>query len=279
MRSLRVSCWPPTPVPRYNVAMDEEQVVKGRASLGRATKKGFRAAYDHLGYVVFITLVSFVAGAGLFSGGIAVLRAMPRGMWSIVLILPAVLGWFLCAVGAFYFANKSVYHEHPGLGDTWLGVKRLLAPALSLFVVDLILTAVLAGDVVFFLGVLGAKGNIVFIGLGVLCGYVLLVWLMMSMYHLPLLIAQTTMESGPKTFVILRKAFLLTADNPAFTVGLFLVIIAFAVLCAIPAGIGMALVYLGGIAFVLTHALRELFVKYGVVEEEPEVPADPGWPK
>ncbi len=248
------------------------------ASLGRALSRGFRAAYDHLGYVVFVTFVSFVLTAGLFSAAVAGANAIGRagGMVKMLFFIPAALAAWLLATGVFYFANKSVYHEYPTLADTWRGIGELLWPALALFFTDLLVTAVLVGDAIFFLGV---RGGPVFLALGILSGYITLVWLMMLMYQLPLLPAQAKMESGPKPLVIVRKSFLLVADNPGFTVGLFLVIIALAVVCAVPGFVGMAVFFMGATAFVLTHALRELFIKYGIVEDEPDVVEDHGWPR
>jgi hypothetical protein len=97
----------------------------------------------------------------------------------------------------------------------------------------------------------------------------------MAIYQLPLLVVQLSTESGMGVGVILRKSFLLMADNPGFTLGLFLVIIAFAVLCAIPMFVGFAVLFFGASAFLVTHALRELFIRYGIIEAEPEA-ADEG---
>ncbi len=257
--------------------MSEDQTQpRGRASLGRALRKGFRAAYDNLGYVVFTSFVAFVATGSLFAGAVKVAGATKPGMGGIVLFLPAALVGWLAAIGAFYYANKSVYHQHPSLGETWAGVGKLFWSAIGLFALDLVVTALLLGDTVFFLSV---RGNTMLPMLGVACGYVALVWLMMAMYHLPLLVAQLGMESGPRPLVVVRKSFLLAVDNPGFTVGLFAAIIALAIVCAVPAFIGTAVFCLGAAAFVLTHALRELFVKYGIVQEEPDVVEDKGWPR
>jgi len=247
-----------------------------RASLMRALRKGFRAAYDNLGYVVFVTFVAFAVTAALGGGAVKVVSVTKPGMGGIVLFLPGAFAAWLSAVGAFYYANKSVYHEHPSLADTWTGIRTLFVPALGLFALDLAVTTLLVGDTMFFLA---AKASPIFPVLGVGCGYLALVWSMMAMYHLPLLVAQLKMESGPRPFVVVRKSFLLMMGNPGFTVGLFVAIIALAVICAVPALIGTAVFYLGAAAYIVTHALRELFVRYGVVEEEPDVIEDKGWPR
>ena len=249
--------------------MNDEQISPRSISLMRALSKGLRDAYDHMGYVVFTTFLSFLITSLLFSVAVLVQRKTSGPLWILLAILGAFAAW-LCAVGVFYYVNKAVFHQHPVFSDTWLGIKALFRPAALLFVVDFIITLVLLGDVAFFLGLMSSKGSI-FIIIGVLCGYLTLIWLMMAMYHLPLLIAQLSMESGPRPFVILRKSYLIMMDNPTFTVGLFLAIIAIAVLCVLPMLIGMTILFLGVAAFLLTHALRELFIKYEIVEEEPDI--------
>ena len=261
----------------YNIAMtDEKDRQPPRPSLARALRKGFRAAYDNLGYVVFATFAVFLVTSAFCATGAALAREAQLGVGGIVLYLPAVCAAWISAAGVFYHVDKSVYHEYPSLVDTWTGIKTLAWPAAKLFVLDLAVTTLLLGDAVFFLT---GRRNPAFAIFGVACGYAALVWMMTATYHLPLLVAQLRMESGPRPFVVVRKSCLLTLDNPGFTVGLFVVIIALAILCAVPAFIGAAVFYLGAAAFVLTHALRELFVKYGIVEEEPEVIEDDGWPR
>lgn len=280
--------------------MNEPDSIQRRASLGRALRRGFRDAYDHLGYVVFVTFISFMFTAGVVTPASLLLRhaRLAPAVHFPLLALATALAALAPAVGVFFFVNKSVYHEQPVLADTWAGVRRLLGPAIVLFAADALVSAVLIGDLVLlrsiFAGTTRAlfsegfvcanrhfldwgRGNLLFGAFTVLLGYLSLIWAMMAMYHLPLLAAQLKMPSGPRASVILRKSFLLAADNPGFTVGLFAVIIAFAVVCAIPGLVGMAILYLGAAAFLLTHALRELFARYGIVEEEPEVLEDKPW--
>ncbi|MHB9037574.1 MAG: hypothetical protein ACYC64_12980 [Armatimonadota bacterium] len=259
--------------------MNNDVSTPARARLSRALRKGVIDAYDHLGYVVVVTLATFALTSVVASLTALVVRSV-GGAPNIVilaLMLPALLLAYLGAVGVYYYVNKSVYREHPAVLETVVGIRLLFKPALTLFVIDFAITAVLAADIAFFLQLFSKSHNIVFAGLAILMGYVSIIWMIMFMYHLPLLIAQLSIESGTGARVILRKSFLLTADNPGFTVGLFLVIIAFAVLCAIPMFVGIAVLFLGASAFLITHALRELFVKYGIVEEDPEVLVD-GWP-
>ena len=238
---------------------------------------GFRAAYDSLGYVVGASFVTFaITVAVLALMGLLSVHAKQFRALGVLLGLGTLAAWWLCAVGVTYYAWKTITHQHPTPTDTFEGIRRLLRPAAALFVVDLIISTVLFGDVAFFALAFKARGGAVLAGLTMVCAYLALMWSLMCVWHLPLLAAQLEMESGPSVRVILRKSFLLTADNPGFTVGLFVVIIAFAALCVISA-FGTALVFAGTLAFLLTCSLRELFIKYGIVEEEPEVVEDKPW--
>lgn len=257
--------------------MNTEPDICKPVSLGRALRHGFRGAYDNLGYVVSVSLVSFLIASALFSGGALLATITRPGMAGMALFLPAAFAWWMCAVGVFYYANKSVFNEHPVLADTWKGIGLLFWPGAALFCVDLIASVVLAGDTWLLLVVFASRKQFLYVALAILCGYLWMAWSMVAMYHLPLLAAQLNMESGPRVRVILRKSFLLAMDNPGFTVGLFLGIIALAALCVLSAFVGMAMVFIGAAAFLLTHALRELFVKYGIVGEEPEVVEEKPW--
>lgn len=251
---------------------DEQQIIRP-ASLGRALRKGFRDAYDHLGYVVAASFFTFIIASLVFSLGWAVYRVIPSAV-ALLLFIPAVMAIWLWTAGILYYVNKSVFNEHPSIRDTLHGIKVLLLPAILLFIVDFVITTILIGDAYFFFRMAAARKTIAFSMAGVFFASIALIWLMMLQYHLPLLVAQLKMESGPRVGVILRKSFLLLADNLIFTLGLFVVIIAFTALCILPRFIGIVVLYPGVVAFLLTHALRELFIKYGIVEEEPEVVED-----
>lgn len=260
----------------YNSAMSEEKTTLPPARLGKALGQGFRAAYDSLGYVVAASFGTFLICACLLT--LAGLSARHiKGPAGMLLIVPAMLAAWLCEVGILYFARKSLYEGHAMLSDTWEGIGKLLGPAIALFAADLAITAVLLGDAYFFLLAFRASGGAGLAALGVFFAYLSLVWVMMGLYHLPVLVAQLEMESGPRVKVVLYKSLLLAMGNPGFTLGFFVAIIAFAALCALPGLLGMAILFPGAAAFLLTSALRELFIKYGVVEAEPDTVEDKPW--
>jgi len=227
-----------------------------------AVRRGFRAAYDSLGLVVASSLAIFCLAVGIE-------RAV-NGLGGIIGLAVGAVG--LCVAYVFasaltLHAHRMASHDYPCVGDIPGEVTRVALPALKLLLIDLVISVVVLGDTLFVFRI--ARGALGVIGLGFfLCASVL--WLMMSVYHLPLLAAQFQMESGPRPFVVLRKSFLLTVDNPGFTLVVLVVIIALGAVCAVPAMVGWAIFFPGAAAFLAVAALRELFVKYGVVESEPE---------
>lgn len=261
----------------YNIVMSNEQTTRPPAKLGRALKNGFVGIYDHLAYVVLATIAWFMISSTIYAA-MAYLARLPKGVPSImrfVILTPAVLVAYVCAVGVFYYAYKAASHDHPVVADTLVGIKKLFVPAVKLFVIDGAITCLLVLDCAFFVSMISKGG--VYLVMAVVSAYMLLLWGVLSLYHLPLLVAQVGLESGPKPGVIFKKSFLLALDNPSFTLGLFAVIIAVTVLCVVPKLVGVAVVYLGVVSFILVHALRELFAKYGIVEIESEPAEDDHW--
>lgn len=256
--------------------MSEKHTYPAQASLSRALKRGTGAAWECLGYVVGVSFAAFLLCAIVLTTTGLIAPHITTGLPSLFLVLPCVLAAWLCAVGVFSYAKKMLYHEQPTPLDTWKGIRKLAGPAIALFTLDLLVSVVLFGDIIFFVLAFKAKGGVTFAALGIISAYITLMWLLMSLYHLPLLVAQLDTESGPRVWMIIKKSFLLAADNPGFTLGLFVVIIAFGALCVITV-LGIALLFLGVTAFLLTSSLRDLYIKYGIITEEPEVVEDKPW--
>lgn len=261
----------------YNSAMSD-QSTSPRADLRRALARGFRESYDRMGYVLAVSFLWFLAVAvtyTVFSFVIALRPLLPDALKAAFLAVVALAG-YIWALGVFYYANRVVFRRDPAPMETLTGIRRLFWPGLKLFLADLAVTAVLVADSVFFF--VRIEDGFGYLALAVFSFYVTLMWLVVSMYHLPLLAAQLEMDSGPGTWVVVKKSLLIAADNPGFTLGLFVVIIALTALAVLPMLIGMAVFFLGVLAFILTHAIREIFTKYGIVEQEPDNVADGGWP-
>lgn len=254
-----------------------EQMRLPPARFGRAMKKGFRDVYDYLGLVVASSLIWSLVWLGLAAGWYALSRAvgvsvgLAVGCSAAALIIVAPLGAGLCRM-----AYRIVYRDDPSLLDIPDGFRGLLLPSWALAGINAAVTVVLIADAAFFFGAFGPfRGSWVGFALGALCLYLLLVWLMTALYHLPVLAAQRPMGQRRGAVAVIKKSFVLAAHNPGFTIGLFVVTLGLGILCALSV-IGMLILYAGAVSIILTHALRELFVRYEIVEESRETVEDMG---
>jgi hypothetical protein len=257
----------------------EEQPALPAGRLGRALKKGITDAYDHLGLVIASSFIWSAAVLIPAAVGTEVQRRVAAGgVWFAAagVAFAVVVGAPLLA-GVFRMAYRIAYRDDPSLADLLAGFRELLGSSCALAAVNLVIVGVLAADAAFFFGVFGPlRPNWLFFGLGTLCLYALLGWLMAALYQLPVLAAQRPMGQRQGWLPAVKKSFLLAAGNPLFTIGLFVVTLGFGILCALSV-IGMLALYVGAVSVLLTHALRELYIRYGVVEEPPEAVEDRGW--
>lgn len=244
------------------------------ASLGRALKRAFGDTYDRLGLVLGASLIWFLSiSAPIMLGAQLSVLIAP-----VFFVLGLIAAFFLGAAvtaGVFVLAHNLVTRQDPVIGDIRAGFSELFFPAVRLALVDVIITGVLLADIAFLFGLIGAAEitpSPIMLMIGILFLYLFLVWIMSMLYHFPELVWRRS-----PTFTILRRGFLLLADNVFFTTGLLFVIILLTILCAITF-VGMAALFIGAAAVVTTSCLRELFIKYGIVEEPPEITDDGGWP-
>ncbi len=186
-------------------------------------------------------------------------------------VLTLVLSWYglVCGWGVnVLLAHRIAYFLDPGpdaFRDFW---RVHLRAALGLATVQLVVSGVMLADAAFFL----TRSSLPLRMAGMLMVYLLLLWLMMQLWQWPFLIAE---EGGVLKAV--RKSGLLLLDNPFFTLGAFSVTMTAGALLLV-SGIG-AVAALGGLGacfVVRTH--RELLMKYGLVEDEPDIVEDDGWP-
>lgn len=257
----------------YNVSvMKEKTGFIRKPDIRKALIKGLREGYFNLGFVLFssaITTMITFSLAWIISAAFAFL-----GPWQLPLyLLPMLAGW-ICAVGIYDYVYKVLEHQHPAVQEIWGSIKALAAPAIGLFALDSFITAVLISDLIYCSMLAMKSGGLALTALAVLCFYVLLIWVMMTMYHLPLLVSW---GPGSNVLDVIRKGFVLTFAAPVFTLVLFLAIIAFAIVCALPLLAGIVALFTGGSAFLICSALRELYISVGVKEDETSEPVDRGW--
>jgi hypothetical protein len=256
----------------------EEYIQLQPASLGRVLKRGFADAYDRLGLTVASSL-----------------------LWSIVVMLPLAIGWgiqrrypasspwlIICGLiigilisspimaGVFKMAQRIVYRDDPSLRDIIEGAREFLASGFALILLNIVVLGMFVVDIAFFAGLFGPLRDHRFLPAMFFVSYLLLGWLMMMLYQMPALAAQKPLGQKEGVLSAVKKSFLLMSHNPGFTTGLFVVILGFSILCAV-SGIGMLVLYIGTASIVQTHALRELFIRYGVVENVPDTVKDVGW--
>ena len=263
--------------PPFCVFMDTsavEKVALKPISLGQVLKRGFSDAWDRLGLVVASSLVwslSVIVPISIFS--------LARNIYMFVAGL--VVAWIISTpilIGIFRMAQKVVYRDDPSFGDVMGGFRVLRWSAYAMSAINIGTIAILSMDAVYFLGVTGQTKlpKLLTLGIGVLSVYVLVGWMLAMLYQSPALVAQKPFGQRPGAIQAIKKSWLLAIGNPVFTIGLFVVILGFSVLSALSV-IGMLILYAGVVSIILTRALRELFVRYGVVEESSEENVDSGW--
>lgn len=238
-----------------------------RASLALGLRLGIRDSYDYLGTVVLMSLAgAMISGAGALGGhalGLALFHRLPGSMPIVLPVLTAVAGMAVVggplAAGFCRFARNAAARREPELFDLAWGFREALRPSALLALIQIFGSLVLAGNCWFYIS---QEGPVLAV-LGAVFGYVLLFWLLMTLYQWPLLAEEA---GGARR--ALRKSALLVLDNPGYSAALGLVILALTVLLwgfIIPA----LLLWAGAMPLLLTQATRELLRKYGLLPPDP----------
>jgi hypothetical protein len=242
------------------------------ARLGRTLRIGFRAAWDSLGFVVASSLSLFAVlcvpltliGAARMRGVAAVLGGI-----AYLLLVPPVYA------GVCWLVHKVFEHDEPSYSDLWHGVRRLYIKAVALGTLQLLVTTVLAANILFYL----SRGSFAFLLLAIGFGYLLLFWQMNTVYQWPLLIAGSAglirREDGsePGIGATLRNGLMMTASAPAYTLALLLLLTILLIPLTV-SGVGLALLAPGLAAFLTTQATRDHLVRFNVIPAPPD-PDDP----
>jgi hypothetical protein len=244
-----------------------DKAVLPPARLGRELLRGAREGWDRLGLVLAVSLTwTFLLFAALWVG--ALLSFALSGMAGVVLGTLIVTGTLSGpSAGAFHLAHKIAAREEVSYLDFWRGAGKLWRPALGLGLAHLLVAALFVANLTFYLSLRNVAGT----AATVLCLYTLLFWLIMAVYHLPLLVAQEAgvfdEEGKPArrgTFAVLRRAFYLAFGTPFFTLGLFLILLCVtAILMA--TGVAAALLWAGWLPLLITYPTRALLIRYGVL--------------
>jgi hypothetical protein len=237
------------------------------AKLGRELLRGVREGWDRLGMVLAVSLTwTFLLFAALWMG--ALLSFALPGLIGMALGALVVMG-ILCgpSAGVFHLAHKTGAREEVSYLDFWRGAIKLWRPAFVLGLTHLLVGTLFIANLSFYMSLRNVAGT----AATVLCLYTLLFWLMMAVYHLPLLVAQEAglfdEEGKPArrgTFAVLRRAFYLAFGTPFFTLGLLLTLLLVTALL-MATGVAAALLWAGWLPLLITYPTRALLIRYGVL--------------
>ncbi len=224
--------------------------------------------YDRLGLTAASSAILVLAVLGTATAGSALGRAFFGSAGPLV---SGIAIWYAGAFGwttNLLIAHRIAGYEEPGTDAIGDAFREYGAGVMKLATLDLVITAVMALEAAFFLV---QKSKVMQVA-GVITAYILLLWLLAMLWHGPFLIRENR-----RTVIILKKSALLLLDNPVFTVGAFFVTIATGLILT-ATGIGAVLALGGFLSCLAVRLHRELLKKYEIVEDEPEVIEDEGWP-
>ncbi|HLJ56144.1 MAG TPA: hypothetical protein VKT77_13980 [Chthonomonadaceae bacterium] len=240
------------------------------ARLGRVLGDAARSAWDRLGLLLG---VSFTWMAAL-SAPLSLERALPRGTPGVAhLAFIAAIPLFTAAptAGAFALAHRIASHREAAYGDLWRDGVAHFGAALRLQYAQVAVTSLLVTALVFYARIPAWPARAAVS----LCGYVLLLWLMMLAVQWPLFILQ---ESGALddadrrarrgAIAAIRRSAFLALGRPFFSAALLaaaaLITVAMAATAVLP-----AILWAGVMAMLTTIATRALLVEYGVLPPPP----------
>jgi uncharacterized membrane protein YesL len=237
----------------------------------KTLRRSLADSYDYLGLVLASSFLWLGVSLGVFAALIKIIARHPIGLFGGLAVLYVFLVAPLAA-GVYVMAKHIVTRNDPSILDVFRGLKSYYVDSMALGLAQALVTLLVLVNIWFYL----THGGIVLKVLSILFVYLLLVWMLSSIYHYPLLI-----EQRPGAMKVIKRGLLLTVDNVAFTAGVFFVIILLTCFCAVTL-LGMPLLYLGMLSILQTRALRALFVKYELLEPEreptPEDGAEDRWP-
>lgn len=231
----------------------------------RALALGFRAAYDHLGFVLLSSLLWFGLASLLALGGAGLVSLAVPGRSVGALMLASLGGAVSVAIGTgpvtaaiAWHARRIVTHDDPRWWELLTAIPRLWRRGLSLALVQALVTLVLIVDAGYFL----AQEKPLWRPVGMLFLYPLLFWWAGGLLQWPLAVERPE-ES---LWQVIKKSALLLLDNLGYMTVVAVVVALLTALCVV-SQFGFVVAWAGLLAFLQTAALRELLPKYGLLTE------------
>lgn len=225
----------------------------------KTLKKWLADSYECLGLVLIASLSLFGVVLACFAVAAKLVSFGPffAVVWiiaSYILLIAPVIA------GGYYLARRIIIRDEPSVSVLLKGVRELLTASWGIALLQVIITTAIAVNAWFYL----SRGVPVLTMLGTLFIYLMLLWMLSSVYHFPVLV-----EQRPGAFKTIKRGFLLVLDNIAFTGGVFFVIILLTCLCTVTF-LGLPFLYLGMVSLLQTRAFRVLLVKYEILPPERE---------
>jgi uncharacterized membrane protein YesL len=169
------------------------------------------------------------------------------GLSLLVIPLPPAL------MGMMYLANRLVHGQSVGVRVFFEGFKRYFVKSWQVALLNLVVAIIFGVNIQFYnrFDTLAAQA------LRILWSYLLVVWVLVQLYVLPVLLEQ----EEPRVLLALRNATLLAVTNPVFTLLLAVVLVLVSGLCVV-LGAPVVLLLAAIVAVVLNRAVLALLAKH-----------------
>lgn len=147
--------------------------------------------------------------------------------WLILSLLILPLG--PATAGLYYVASQVAKEEPISFGLFWVGFRRLLVKGWQVMFVILLVTFLIAVNIMFYLGFASQVMKII----GIVWVYVFIFWAIVLVYPFAVL-----MEMEKATlFTVFRNSVLLALDNPGFSVSMLILTLLVIGLSIVPLGL------------------------------------------
>ncbi|MFB3895862.1 MAG: hypothetical protein ACE14V_06120 [bacterium] len=228
----------------------------------------FWDTYDNLGHILLANILWFVCNLpGLLV--IYFLFHLTAGLNLLWIFLIIPIGIFsVTTVGLFAYTKQLMELKDNSIKQFFMGIKQYSGKATVIVLIHVLIFILVAVNINFYIQLRGnmQMAGVVLAGIAFWCGVLVT---LESVYALAILVQHNL--GIRKT---LKRSFLIVLDNLWITIGIFIFLLSFLILCLF-SGIGPVLFMMSGIAMLGNNAIYEIMTKY---EQKPivEPPLAPG---